>query len=92
MFIGHPGGGQSDVLWIINRKVAGLGNGEILLNRCGHITYFGRFDNKGKSSSTPLTWEDYICSDHETFVQEIEKHAGLPYVPASPTSNGRIVT
>ena len=91
VFIGHPGGGQSDVLWLINRKKKKLGFGEIMLNRAGTIQIPNRFDQAPGRLDEPISWESYIAGDHRSFLRNIENAAGLPSVRRSPRSTSRVL-
>ena len=88
LFIGHPGGGQYDVLWIKQRP---RGEGQILLNRNGTIQIHGRFQGSGDADYGHKDWQEYILSDHKEFVRHIEEHARLPKVKVSPKMIERIL-
>lgn len=93
--IGYPGGGQSDVLWLLNRKFQDINHGEILLNRTGSIFVQKRFDGKEQNEQdflSRLYWQHYLVSDHSEFVAKIERAAGLPPVKKSPLTTNRILT
>jgi len=95
VFIGHPGGGQSDVLWLLNRKYQDIDHGEIFLNRTGSIFVQKRFDGKEQNEQdflSRLYWQHYLVSDHAEFVAKIERAAGLPQVKKSPITTNRILT
>lgn len=95
VFIGHPGGGQSDVLWLLNRKYQDIDHGEIFLNRTGSIFVQKRFDGKEHHERDflgSLSWQHYLASDHAEFVAKIERAAGLPQVKKSPMTTNRILT
>ena len=91
VFIGHPGGGMSDVLWLKGRTKK-FKNAEILLNRDGSINVGGRFDgNPQKGSFLKRRWEHYISQDHQSFIRELEEFAGLPNIKKSPITTNRIL-
>ena len=83
----HPGGGQYDVLWILDS--AG-GRGDIRLNRNGTIQVHGRFDGGDRTDWKPIEWDEYQAADPLVFVQRLEAAAGLPVPsrarPATPTT------
>ena len=83
----HPGGGQSDCLWIM--PVSGDG-GDVRLNRRGTIQILKRFDGRPADSWGPVEWDEYLRADPHSFLHEMEAAAGLPApaeVPAStPTT------
>ena len=84
---GHPGGGQSDVLWILS---ADGGPGDIRLNRQGTIQVHGRFAGRGPVDWEPTEWEEYQAADPRRLVQRLESAAGLKVPsrarPATPAS------
>lgn len=91
IFIGHPGGGMSDVLWLKDRTNRYEKAG-ILLNRTGSIHVDGRFDgNPKKGDFLMRRWEQYISHDHQLFIRKLEKFAGLPNVQKSPITTNRIL-
>lgn len=92
VFIGYPGGGQNDVLWMKNRKNPKPYQGEILLNRTGTIQLGSRFDGLPLRGPGPIKWENYIIGDHPAFIRQLESHAGLPCVSKSPKSTNRVLT
>lgn len=83
----HPGGGQSDCLWIL--PTAG-DTGDIRLNRHGTIQVLERFDGRPADGWEPTEWGEYIGADPRDFLHRLEVEAGLPsphQVPASrPTT------
>ncbi len=72
----HPGGGQSDCLWFLNR--AEDGPGDIRLNRNGTIRVLHRFDGRPVDESADSTWEEYLAADPVRFLLGLEAAAGLP--------------
>ena len=84
---GHPAGGQSDVLWILD---ATGGSGDIRLNRSGRIHVLGRFDGGDNVDWEPTEWVEYLAEDQRVFIERIEAAAGLPVPsrarPATPTT------
>lgn len=74
-----PGGGQYDVLWVLDTKG---GAGDIRLNREGTIQVHGRFDGAPDIDWAPTSWDDYLRADPSSFLEQLERAAGL----ASPTS------
>jgi len=91
VFIGHPGGGMSDVLWLKDRTNR-YENAGILLNRAGSILVDGRFDGiTQKDKFFRCTWEQYISQNHQSFIGELEKFSGLPHIKKSPVTTNRIL-
>lgn len=84
----HPGGGQSDCLWILP---AGGGEGDIRLNRNGTIQVFERFDGR-PSSWEPTEWDAYFRADPRTFLAALEAGSGLPSPVTVPASTPRTLT
>jgi hypothetical protein len=84
---GHPGGGQYDLLWILDSTG---GRGDIRLNRAGTIQVHGRFDGHDRIGWEPTTWDEYNGSDPAMFIKRLERAAGLPSPsrarPATPTT------
>lgn len=79
---GHPGGGQSDCLWIL--PTAGA-TGDVRLNRNGTIQILERFD--GKTAAWPPTeWDEYLRADPRAFLDRLEMAAGLPKPHKVPTA------
>ena len=60
LFRGHPGGGQYDLLWLVQIPE---GRGDIRLNRNGTIQVHGRFDDRGAIDWIPTGWDEYLASD-----------------------------
>jgi hypothetical protein len=83
----HPGGGQSDCLWIFPAEAKG---GDIRLNREGTIQVLERFDGRPADAWQPTTWDEYLRADPREFLHRLEVAAGLPVpqqVPkATPTT------
>jgi hypothetical protein len=83
----HPGGGQSDCLWLLPIDD---GTGDIRLNRNGTIQVLGRFDGLDARQWEPTEWETYLGADPRDFLHGLEVAAGLPipkHVPsATPTT------
>jgi hypothetical protein len=75
----HPGGGQSDCLWIL--PTAG-DHGDLRLNREGTIQVLERFDSRDAGDWPPTEWEEYLRADPREFLYRLEVAAGLP-VPAN---------
>src|SRR3954452_23260694 len=71
----HPGGGQSDCLWIM--PVSGE-RGDVRLNREGTIQILERFDGRPAESWGPVEWDEYLRADPRSFLGEMEIAAGLP--------------
>lgn len=84
---GHPGGGQSDCLWILPTVAE---HGDIRLNRHGTIQVPERFDGRPADGWRPTEWDAYIGADPREFLNRLEVAAGLPspqHVPATtPTT------
>jgi hypothetical protein len=83
---GHPGGGQSDCLWILPTV---SDKGDVRLNRHGTIQVLERFDGRPGSGWDPTDWDDYLRADPRYFLYRLEAAAGLPapsQVPAATTS------
>jgi hypothetical protein len=79
----HPGGGQSDCLWIL--PTAGS-TGDIRLNREGTIQVLERFDGRPPGNWEVADWDEYLRADPRQFLNHLEIAAGLPipsHVPAS---------
>jgi hypothetical protein len=83
----HPGGGQSDCLWIL--PTAGA-RGDVRLNRNGTIQVLERFDGRPANAWQPSGWDEYLRSDPRQFLHRLEVSAGLPVPqqvpPATPTT------
>lgn len=85
---GHPGGGQSDCLWVL--PTAG-DQGDVRLNRNGTIQVLQRFDGR-KSQWPPTDWDTYFRADPRNFLQLLEAEAGLPAPTTVPSSTPRTLT
>ena len=72
---GHPGGGQYDLLWLLQLP---QGAGDIRLNRHGSIQVHGRFDGREVIDWAPTGWDQYLAGDPKEFVLRLESAAGLP--------------
>lgn len=87
LFRGHPGGGQYDLLWLVQIPEGG---GDIRLNRYGTIQVHGRFDDRAAIDWIPTGWVEYRASDPKEFLLRLELVAGLPSpkraLAATPTS------
>lgn len=84
----HPGGGQSDCLWLLPRHGA---PGDVRLNRAGTIQVLERFDGRpGEWSATG--WHDYLDADPREFLGRLESAAGLPSPSTVPASTRRTLT
>lgn len=79
---GHPGGGQSDLLWLLDRND---GPGDVRLNRNGTIQVCCRFDGLKNHSWKPTEWVDYLADDPRKFLERLELASGLK-APAKPPS------
>lgn len=84
---GHPGGGQSDCLWILPSTGD---TGDIRLNRNGTIRVLERFDGRPADGLRPTEWDEYLRADPRQFLHRLETAAGLrlpQQVPAAtPTT------
>ena len=85
----HPGGGQSDVLWIL--PTAGE-EGEIRLNREGTIQVLKRFDGRPADAWEPAEWDDYLRADPREFLHRLEVAAGLPVPQSVPAATNTTLT
>lgn len=72
---GHPGGGQYDLLWLLQQP---RGGGDVCLNRHGSIQVHGRFDGREAIEWAPTGWDQYLASDPKAFLLRLESAAGLP--------------
>ena len=91
VFIGHPGGGMYDVLWLKDRTNR-YEHAGISLNRTGSIHIDGRFDGKPKKGDFLMRrWEHYLSHDHQSFIGKLERFSGLPSVKKSPVTSNRIL-
>lgn len=71
---GHPGGGQSDCLWVL--PLVGE-RGDVRLNRAGTIQVLDRFDGRHPVDWRPTEWSEYLFADPRGFLIELEQAAGL---------------
>lgn len=85
----HPGGGQSDCLWLM--PTAGV-DGDVRLNRQGTIQVLKRFDGRPADSWGPVEWDDYLRADPHDFLHELEEAAGLPAPAEVPASTPTTLT
>lgn len=85
----HPGGGQSDCLWIL--PTAGPA-GDIRLNRNGTIQVLERFDGRPADAWRPTEWEEYLAADPREFLHRLETAAGLPVPQAVPAATPTTLT
>jgi len=86
---GHPGGGQSDCLWLLPL----LGEqGDIRLNRVGTIQILDRFDGRPADQWRPTDWTDYLFADPREFLDRLERAAGLPTPTQVPSVIPRTLT
>lgn len=81
---GHPGGGLSDLLWLLEEGEVDDG-GDIRLNRNGTIQILGRFDGN-ESDWEPTGWDVYLKSDPRVFLKQLEAAAGLSAPKPIPAS------
>lgn len=86
---GHPGGGQSDCLWLLPL----IGNqGDVRLNRVGTIQVLDRFDGRPADEWGATTWNDYLFAEPRGFLDRLERAAGLPTPTHVPTATPRTLT
>ena len=84
----HPGGGQSDCLWLLPARE---GDGDVRLNRNGTIQVLARFD--GREPDWPATeWDTYFRADSRGFLGRLEAAAGLPSPAPVPAATPRTLT
>lgn len=86
---GHPGGGQSDVLWI---RGTGGSKLEILLNRRGTIQVHGRADGRESIEWEPTDWSVYLSSEPRSFIERLERAAGWSSPSKPPASTPTTLT
>ena len=86
---GHPGGGQSDCLWLL--PLAG-GSGDVRLNRVGTIQVLDRFDRRPADEWRPTEWSEYLFADPRRFLDRLERAAGLPSPAQVPAATARTLT
>lgn len=87
----HPGGGQNNVLWLIDREYQSPQHGDIMLNRSGTISIGKRFDGNEIRNASWFNWGHYFSEDHKHFMQQLENAAGLPNVKQSPSTTNRVL-
>jgi hypothetical protein len=85
----HPGGGQSDCLWILPKTASG---GDIRLNRNGTIQVLERFDGRPADMWPPTSWEHYLGDDPREFLHRLEVAAGLPVPQSVPAATPTTLT
>ena len=86
---GHPGGGQSDCLWLL----ALIGDqGDVRLNRVGTIQVLERFDGRPADGWRPTEWSEYLFAEPRGFLDRLEREAGLPTPSQVPSSTPRTLT
>ena len=86
---GHPGGGQSDCLWLL--PLTGNG-GDVRLNREGTIQVLERFDGRPADEWRPTEWTEYLFVEPRAFLDRLERAAGLPSPSQVPTATPRTLT
>lgn len=86
---GHPGGGQSDCLWLL--PLVGE-NGDVRLNRVGTIQVLGRFDGRPVDDWRPTDWNEYLFAEPRGFLDRLERSAGLPSPAQVPSATPRTLT
>jgi hypothetical protein len=86
---GHPGGGQSDCLWLL--PLVGE-HGDVRLNRHGTIQVLERFDGRPADEWAPTTWDDYLRADPRHFLDRLERAAGLPTPSQVPPATAATLT
>lgn len=86
---GHPGGGQSDCLWLL--PLVG-DRGDVRLNRVGTIQVLERFDDRTADAWQPTEWSEYLLAEPRGFLDRLERAAGLPAPSHVPSSTPRTLT
>lgn len=86
---GHPGGGQSDCLWLL--PLFG-DQGDVRLNRVGTIQVLERFDGRTADGWQPTEWSEYLFAEPRGFLYRLEREAGLPTPSQAPSSTPRTLT
>ncbi len=79
----RPGGGQYDCLTVTSPTGEG---GTVQLNRNGTIQVHDRFDGRTADEWEPTEWDDYLRADPRSFLDRLERAAGLStpsHVPPS---------
>lgn len=83
---GHPGGGQSDCLWLL--PLAG-NDGDVRLNREETIQVLERFDGRPADEWRPTEWTELFFAEPRAFLDRLER-AGLPSPSQVPTATPRL--
>jgi hypothetical protein len=86
---GHPGGGQSDCLWLLPLDGD---NRDLRLNRSGTIQVLERFDGRPADEWRPTEWSEYLFAEPRAFLNRLERAAGLPTPSQVPTAAPRMRT
>ena len=86
---GHPGGGQSDCLWLL--PLVGE-QGDIRLNLVGTIQVLDRFDGRPADEWRPTEWTEYLFADPRQFLDRLERSAGLPSPSQVPSATPTTLT
>ena len=86
---GHPGGGQSDCLWLLPNVGA---TGDVRLNRVGTIQVLERFDGRPEGEWLPTEWDEYLRADPREFLHRLEVAAGLPVPQQVPAATPMTLT
>jgi hypothetical protein len=81
--LGHPGGGQYDVMFVNSPRREGL----FLLNRTGTIQ--GDWD---KSVQRPIGWDEYLATEPRAFLDRLTALVGLQAPAKLPASTPRVLT
>ncbi len=90
VFIGAPGGGQSDVLWFSEKRKTERSK-KIFLNRKGSILVYDE-NNPELPECYRAFWKDYLLGDSVKFLDQLEKKAGLPKVSKIPSTTPLTLT
>ena len=86
---GHPGGGQSDCLWLLPLTSE---RGDVRLNRVGTIQVLDRFDGRPADAWRPTEWSEYVFADPRAFLERLERAAGLSAPPQVPSATPTTLT
>lgn len=86
---GHPGGGQSDCLWLL--PLVGE-QGDVRLNRVGTIQVLERFDGRPADEWRPTEWTEYLFAEPRAFLNRLERSAGLPSPSQVPSATPKTLT
>ena len=86
LFIGSPGGGMYDVLWLIP-KIKKRISRDIKLNRNGTI----QIHESGKGHRVLFVgkWEEFLLSNSIKYIEKLERIYGLPKVTKVPSTTHR---